>query len=401
MGSARLLKKDVACPKFRKSETKFKEEIIIAYLICNIKKIPKEGVPKVERENERDENYLADNPQIDSSRTHNNYHTFQREGTWMEYCNKRIKELNLPTAVRHDAIYIGSTVIGASPSWHKETSQEKQKQFFEDCTRFFIDKYGEENIVSAVVHLDETTPHMHLNFMPITRDGRLSAKRVICPKELSDLQTEFHIAVGVDYGLERGKEGSQRKHLSTTEYKAKKIIEEAQEAKEMITGQINTKLQEYDEVRKERDKIVAARDKEADYSKLLQDAKDGIITKDKRKLKDQIAALTVENGKLQKENDILKSDNADLFKLVKKNENIAEDHKKALSVIKVFRDKEPVAFARTFYRVGGLLESFIPKGERPALLPRSRLAEIEEEIAEEKRQKQLNKPSGNKSNWHK
>lgn len=366
-----------------------------------MEKLQKSDIAGVEMENERDENYKADNPQIDSSRTHNNYHTYKVEGTWTEYCNKRIKELNLPIAVRHDAVYIATFVIGASPSWFKDKDEKTQRQFFEDCTQFFIDNYGKENIVSAVVHLDESTPHMHLNMMPITKDGRLSAKKLFGRTELSNLQTDFHIAVGVDYGLERGKEKSLRKHLSTTKYKAKKIIEEAKETESMIMEKFNKTLEETDEARKERDKIVAERDKEADYSKLLEDAKDGIITKDKRKLKDQIGALTVENGKLQKENDILKSDNADLFKLVKKNENIAEYHKKALSVIKVFRDKEPTAFARTFYCVGRLLESFIPKGERPALLPRSRLTEIKEEIAEEKRQEQLNKPSVNNSYWHK
>ena len=69
---------------------------------------------------------------------------------------------------------------------------------------------------------------MHLNFVPIV-NGKLCSKDLFDKKKLSILQTEFHEVVGKKYGLKRGKEGSQAKHLSTAEFKANKIIEEAEE----------------------------------------------------------------------------------------------------------------------------------------------------------------------------
>lgn len=73
------------------------------------------------------------------------------------------------------------------------------------------------------MHLDETTPHMHLNLIPITPDGRLCSKDLFDKPKLQQLQTDFYEAVGKKYGLQRSKEGSQAKHLSTAEYKLKKL----------------------------------------------------------------------------------------------------------------------------------------------------------------------------------
>ena len=108
----------------------------------------------------------------------------------------------------------------------------EQYNFFSDCYKFFAERYGEENIIAAVVHNDETTPHMHLNLMPVTKDGRLCSKQLFDKPQLQQLQTDFYEAVGKKYGLQRGKEGSQKKHLSTAEFKAKKIIEQAEAIRE-------------------------------------------------------------------------------------------------------------------------------------------------------------------------
>ena len=72
----------------------------------------------------------------------------------------------------------------------KAMSPTEQKAFFEDSTKFFMDRYGAENVVNATVHMDETTPHMHLGVVPITGE-RLSAKNLFTRKELISLQTDF------------------------------------------------------------------------------------------------------------------------------------------------------------------------------------------------------------------
>ena len=122
-----------------------------------------------------------------------------------------------------------SFVLTASPEFFKVATPDKQQRFFRDFTNFFKNKYGEENILSAIVHLDETNPHMHLNLIPIV-DGKLCAKELF-DGQLVKLQTEIWKEVGQKYGLERGKSGNDVEHLSTAEYKAKKILEEAESKK--------------------------------------------------------------------------------------------------------------------------------------------------------------------------
>lgn len=56
--------------------------------------------------------------------------------------------------------------------------QEKQQAFFRQSLDFIANRYGKENILSAVIHMDEKTPHMHVDLTPI-RDGRLTAKAIL------------------------------------------------------------------------------------------------------------------------------------------------------------------------------------------------------------------------------
>ena len=154
----------------------FKEENFI-YIICNLDKLKKSDVSPVEEENERDETYQGSNTCIDSSRTFQNYHTVRPQGKYLDVIEDRISGLNLKRKVRSDAVYMCSFVLTASPEFFKVSTPDKQQRFFRDFTNFFKDKYGEENVLSAIVHLDETNPHMHLNLIPIV-DGKLCAKEL-------------------------------------------------------------------------------------------------------------------------------------------------------------------------------------------------------------------------------
>ena len=236
-----------------------------------MEKYHKNDVAPVERENERDENYEAANPQIDSERTRNNYRFTPYFGkTYTEFINGRIKELGL--SPRKDAVVMNSLVLGSDKTFFDGLAKVEQYNFFSDCYKFFAERYGEENIIAAVVHNDETTPHMHLNLMPVTKDGRLCSKQLFDKPQLQQLQTDFYETVGKRWGLQRGKEGSQRKHLSTAEYKAKKIIEQAE----------------------------AIREENQVYADALEEAKGGDIPRKRGKLQEQIIALTADNKDLSK-----------------------------------------------------------------------------------------------------
>ncbi|MCQ4866712.1 plasmid recombination protein, partial [Pseudoflavonifractor phocaeensis] len=67
------------------------------------------------------------------------------------------------------------------------------------------------NIVSAVVHMDEKTPHLHLVFVPLTEDNRLCAKEIIGNRaNLTKWQDDFHAYMVEKYpDLERGESASK------------------------------------------------------------------------------------------------------------------------------------------------------------------------------------------------
>ena len=141
----------------------------------------------IERENERDENYKSmKNPQIDKSRTHLNYHTLPYEKKYLSFIDERIKKLAPKRKIKDDAVLITFFILGSDKEFFDGISPEAQKQFFDDCTEFFAEHYGKENVVSAVVHLDESTPHLHFNLMPVT-DGRLCAKELFDRAALREL----------------------------------------------------------------------------------------------------------------------------------------------------------------------------------------------------------------------
>ena len=236
-----------------------------------MEKYHKQDVAPIEKENERDENYEASNPQIDSERTRNNYRFTPHFGkTYTEFINGRIKELRL--SPRKDAVVMNSFVLGSDKTFFDGLAKVEQYNFFSECYKFFAERYGEENIIAAVVHLDETTPHMHLNLVPITSDGRLCSKQLFDKPQLQKLQTDFYESVGKRWGLQRGKEGSQKKHLSTAEFKAKKIIEQAE----------------------------AIREENQVYADALEEAKGGEFSRNKGKLKQQALAAVAENADLKK-----------------------------------------------------------------------------------------------------
>ena len=84
------------------------------------------------------------------------------------------------------------------------------KEFFDYAVEFMKSKQNPDTYISAVVHVDEKTPHMHLCFVPITSDGRLSAKEIIGNKKrLTQWQDEFWSYMVKKYpDFERGESAS-------------------------------------------------------------------------------------------------------------------------------------------------------------------------------------------------
>ena len=321
-----------------------------------MEKYHKTDIAPVENENERGETYQASNPQIDPTRTKNNYHIIKRQRSYTQFINDKIEALDLPTKVRKDAVLMCSFVVGSDREFFGSLLEEEQRQFFVDCTRFFAERYGEDNIISAVVHMDETTPHLHLNLIPIA-DGRLCAKQLFDRKALQALQTGFHSAVGKKWNLQRGREGSQTKHLSTAEFKAKKIVEQANgeadrrlritqlDAKEILAeaqSQADRKLQT---AQLHADGILAsAKQSAAETKQHAQEYLDGVIQsvesekakpipKRRRQAEEEITLLRTENEALRQSKNIADKDRADLFEQLQKAERAGKSKESAYKMV--------------------------------------------------------------------
>ncbi|ENN89887.1 Mob (plasmid) [Bartonella schoenbuchensis m07a] len=124
----------------------------------------------------------------------------------------------LPQKRRKDAVIAVEYVMTASPQWWGDASTEQQQDFFNKSREWLAKKYGEQNILVATVHNDETSPHLSAFVVPITPDGRLSAKEFIGNRsKMSNDQTTFAKAVE-HLGLQRGIERSVAKHQRVSQF---------------------------------------------------------------------------------------------------------------------------------------------------------------------------------------
>ena len=129
----------------------------------------------------------------------------------------RLREL-LPAKRRKDAVLAVEYVMTASPEWWEKASKAQQLEFFNQSHKWLASKYGKDNVFVATIHRDETSPHLSAFVVPLTKDGRLSAKEFIGNRtQMTADQTSFAEAVR-HLGLERGVEGSKARHTSISEY---------------------------------------------------------------------------------------------------------------------------------------------------------------------------------------
>ena len=292
-----------------------------------MEKYKRADVVGIERENERDENYKsARNPQIDKSRTHLNYHTLPYEKKYLAFIDERIKELAPKRKIKDDAVLITSFILGSDKEFFDGISPETQKQFFDDCTGFFAERYGKENVVSAVVHLDESTPHLHFNLMPVT-GGRLCAKELFDRAALRELQADFYEIASKKYGLKRGKEGSTAKHLDTVAFKTKKMTEAAEE-----------KIREAEEAQ-------TAAKPVKELLESYESAKSEKIPFSGKKKETEIIALRMINSELEKQNNVLAKDNGDLYDELKKKEKTATVNEGAVKLLEKLLEYAPEELA--------------------------------------------------------
>lgn len=176
------------------------------------------------------------NPDIDVSKSKQNIVYFKTKNL-TENVKNRIAEIQVKQKrkIRSDSPVAIEYMITASPEALKRMTEDEKENYFSECLKFVDSRHGDKNRLSAVLHLDETTPHLHILVFP-ERNGKLDSKSFFKLPELTKLQDDFAIRVGKQFGLERGVKLSEvlergekpHRHQSVAVYKAQKLRETEQ-----------------------------------------------------------------------------------------------------------------------------------------------------------------------------
>lgn len=185
------------------------------YAILRFAKYKGPEIAHIESHNERTKEKYASNPDIDTTRSQYNFHLVTPERKYRAESEKQIAEAGCRT--RSDSVRVVEALVTASPEFFKGKKRSEVKAYFTEALDFIQKHQSKDTIISAVVHMDEKTSHMHLCFVPLTEDKRLSAKEIVGnKKKLTWWQDEFWKHMVKKYpDLERGESASEtgRTHI--------------------------------------------------------------------------------------------------------------------------------------------------------------------------------------------
>ena len=209
------------------------------YAIMRFAKYKGPEITNIEAHNERRKEKYASNPDIDLSRSKHNFHLIEPPQRYRAEAERQISAAGCRT--RKDSVRVVEVLFTATPEFFKGKKLPEIRQFFEEILRFFVQYQSRETIISAVVHMDEKTAHMHLSFVPLTPDGRLSAKEIVGnKKKLTWWQDKFWEHMVKKYpDLERGESASQtgRDHIPPRIFKEMThLTQQRQKLDELLTG---------------------------------------------------------------------------------------------------------------------------------------------------------------------
>ena len=200
---------------------------------------------------ERGRDVKRSNENIDSSRTPQNYNLGPaRELSQVDFIRQRTSEVKCQK--RADVKVMCDWVV-TLPKDFQAAHPHREREFFQQTYEFLASRYGEKNVISAYVHKDEVTPHMHFAFVPVTEDKRrggfkVSAKEVLTRTDLrtfhGDLQAHLEKTLGVAVNVlnEATKDGNQ----SIADLKRKSAKERLDEVQAKI-DRINERINGYKE----------------------------------------------------------------------------------------------------------------------------------------------------------
>lgn len=310
------------------------------------------------KEMEQDRKGRKSNPDIDDTRTNMNYDLVESDKTLYQRVKERVDEVRSVSRIQKNSVVDFSNIITVPKEQYEEWGLERSKDYLKEVYNYFCEEFGKENVVSAKVHLDETTPHMHLHFVPVNQEnGKLQARALMTPARINKIHTEapkYLQQKGFD--VERGK-GKTEKNLDIHRFKAEKlredinILEDRLNALEgdlgvMQGARVQIECLDSIEIKKSYlgDKISL---KEDDFNLLMDLAKSNIksiaeiekLQRELERIESKSSGLGDENKNLKGEIKSLKLDNK---KLQKKLDGVAKQAKCLRAAIDEHSDSENI-----------------------------------------------------------
>lgn len=251
--------------------------------MAHVAHFPKASVRGLANEWTRDKKYKDREGRIDVSRSRLNYaiDKVPKQGlrpkstpTLMGYLNKRLKQL--PHRERKDLTVVSDWVITCPQELLGDDKQVKR--FFEVSYQFVCDRYGRDNVIQGFVHMDETTPHMHVPVIPFTGET-ISRKKLFTRKELSDFHKELDKLCEIEFG----KKGLILNGRTKGNYTQKELSERTRRENELKAREIAVKRSESDlekkhkkldvEIEKTATEQNRAKERQSEYETLIANQK--------------------------------------------------------------------------------------------------------------------------------
>lgn len=193
----------------------------MSYIVARMEKMKVGNLGGAYRHNERIFKNHS-NKDIDPNRSHLNYELTDRDRSvsYERQIKDYVNENKISNrAIRKDAVLCDEWIITSDKSFFEKLSEGETREFFETAKNYFAENYGEDNIAYASVHLDESTPHMHMGVVPM-KDGKLSSKAMFDREELKSIQDKLPKYMNEHgFEVERGELNSEKKHKTVAEFK--------------------------------------------------------------------------------------------------------------------------------------------------------------------------------------
>lgn len=255
----------------------------MSYCVARMEKMKSDNLVGIGNHNQRRFSNHS-NKDIDVSKSHLNYDILDKVKSYKTDIEGYINaNKSSKRAVRKDAVLVCEWIITSDSDFFESMSPADTREYFQTAIDFFAERYGSKNLMYAQVHLDERTPHMHLGIVPFDKDNKLTAKTMFDREALQDIQNELPRYMNErGFKVERGRAGSEAKHLTVQEYKD--VQKEIKKQSEVLDG-VKKELESVKNVTRTKD-FLDELDSKSKKTLLGNDVK--ISQKDYQELKEQL-----------------------------------------------------------------------------------------------------------------